>query len=427
MSETKDRAPVVVIGAGIVGIASACYLQRDGHPVVVLTADAPGEATSFGNAGCLNGSSVVPVSMPGVLSSVPGWLLDPEGPLVIRWRYMPTLLPWLVRFIRAGRPDRVAQQAKALRALLAPSIESYMPLVKEAHAEDLIHRRGHLFAYRSEASYAKDDTAMQLRRDNGVVVDDLSTDELRQLEPNLSHDYVRGRLVSENGHVGNPLRLTQSLAETLERNGGTIRRERAVGFVTENGRVTGVRTEAGVQPASAIVVAAGAWSKPLARELGDDLPLDTERGYHVVIADPDKGPRIPTMSAEDKIVATPMETGLRVAGTVEFAGLEAPPDWRRAATILKQALAMYPGLGTDLPEERLSRWMGFRPSMPDSLPVIGSSSRYPNAFYAFGHGHVGLAGGSMTGRLVAALVGHRPPPVDPSPFGASRFRRRHEK
>lgn len=424
MNGTRDRDPVVVIGAGIVGIACACYLQREGHPVVVLTAGEPGEATSFGNAGCLSGSSVVPVSMPGMLSSVPGWLLDPEGPLVIRWRYMPALLPWLVRFIRAGRPERVAQQAKALRALLAPSIESYMPLVKDAQAEDLIHRLGHLVAYRSETSFARDGVAMQLRRDNGVEIDELWADEMRQLEPNLSHDFVRGRLIGENGHVGNPLRLTRSLAEMFERHGGTIRRQRVQGFLIADGHVAGVRTDAGIQPASDIVVAAGAWSKPLARELGDDLPLDTERGYHVMIADPEKGPRIPTMSADEKIVATPMETGLRVAGTVEFAGLKAPPDWRRAATILKQAKTMYPGLGAELAEQRVSCWMGFRPSMPDSLPVIGPSSRHANAFYAFGHGHVGLAGGSMTGRLVAALVSRRAPPIDPAPFSADRFGRR---
>ncbi len=421
MESKRDAAPMVVIGAGIVGMASACYLQRAGYAVVVLDPNPPGEGASFGNAGCLNGSSVVPVSMPGVLSQVPRWLLDPEGPLAIRWRYLPALAPWLYRFVRAGRPDKVREQAKALRTLLEPAVESYRLLAKDAGAEALIHRRGHLFAYRSEAAFDKDRAAMQLRRDHGVRIDELSADELRQLEPHLSHECIRGRLITENGHCENPLRFIQALAEMLIRNGGAIRREKAVDFVIEGARVTGVRTETGVHPAAGVVIAAGAFSKPLAAKLGDRVPLDTERGYHIMIRNPEVAPRIPTMLFDGKFVATPMETGLRFAGTVEFAGLDAPPDWRRARSLLKQGQAMYPGLAREIPEDRLSLWMGFRPSMPDSLPVIGPATSYGNAFYAFGHGHIGLAGGAMTGRVIAALAAGQPAPIDIAPFSASRF------
>ncbi len=420
-TNSKAAAPIVVIGAGIVGMASACYLQRAGYAVVVLDPNPPGEGASFGNAGCLNGSSVVPVSMPGMLSQVPRWLLDPEGPLAIRWRYLPALAPWLYRFALAGRPDRVREVAKALRTLLASSIESYGPLAKDAGAEGLIHRRGHLFAYRSDAAYEKDGAAMQLRRDNGIEIDELSADELRQLEPHLSHDYIRARLIRENGHCENPPRLVRSFAEMLVRNGGAIRREKAVDFVVEGTRVTGVRTETGVQSAAGVVIAAGAFSKPLAAKLGDRVPLDTERGYHVMVRDPEVAPHIPTNSVDGKFVVTPMEAGLCFAGTVEFAGLAAPPDWRRARILLKQGQAMYPGLAREIPEDRLSMWMGFRPSMPDSLPVIGPASRFGNAFYAFGHGHVGLVGGAMTGRVIAALVARQPPPIDIAPFSAGRF------
>jgi D-amino-acid dehydrogenase len=182
-----------------------------------------------------------------------------------------------------------------------------------------------------------------------------------------------------------------------------------------------VRTDAGIRPTAHVVIAAGAFSKPLAAKLGDTVPLDTERGYHVMIRDPEVMPRIPTMSVDDKFVVTPMETGLRFAGTVEFAGLDAPPDWSRARVLLKQGLAMYPGLARDVPDERLSQWMGFRPSMPDSLPVIGPASRAGNAFYAFGHGHIGFAGAAMTGRIIAALVSGKPPPIDAAPFSATRW------
>ena len=414
-------APVVIIGAGVVGIASACYLQREGCRVVVLDPRGPGEGTSSGNAGCLNGSSVVPVAMPGVVRNVPGWLLDPEGPLSIRLRYLPVLAPWLWRFLRAATPERVRAQARALRALLAPSIESYLPIARDAGAEDLIRRQGHLFAYKSEQSFAKDLTAMTLRRDNGIAVDDLSADELRQLDPNLSRDFVRGRLITENGHVSDPLELVRRLAEAVVRNGGTILREEALDFVTDGGRVTGVRTARGVQPASHVVVAAGAWSKRLAARLGDRVPLDTERGYHIMLKDPEVRPRLPTMSVEGKFIATPMDEGIRFAGTVEFAGLDAPPDWRRARILLRQGLDMYPGLPREIPEERLTQWMGFRPSMPDSLPVLGPARRFGNAFYAFGHGHVGLAAAAMSGGVIAALVAGRPPPIDMAAFRADRF------
>jgi len=413
---------VVVIGAGIVGMAAASYLQRDGRPVVVLDPGAPGEGASYGNAGCLNGSSVVPMSLPGTLAKVPGWLLDPMGPLAIRWRYLPVLLPWLWRFVQAGKPEKVQAQARALRTLLAPSIETYRPLVKAAGAEDLVHRAGHLFAYKSAAAFAGDAGVNQLRRDNGVEIQELTADDLRQLEPALSRDFVRGRLIAENGHCSNPLRLVQSLAEAFVRNGGMVRRLAAEAFDVIDDRVVAVTTADGHQPASAVVLAAGAWSRPLAAKLGDVLPLDTERGYHIMLKDPEVAPRIPTMSAEGKFVATPMEPGLRFAGTVEFAGLEAPPDWRRARILLRQGQDMYPGLAREIPDERLSLWMGFRPSMPDSLPVIGPSSRYANAFYAFGHGHVGLVAGSMTGRVTADLVAGRPPAIDLAPFSATRFR-----
>ncbi len=412
---------VVIIGAGIVGMAAASYIQRDGHRVTVIDPGGPGEGASFGNACCLNGSSVVPMSMPGMLSNVPRWLFDPEGPLVIRWRYLPVLAPWLWRFIRAGQPEKVKAQARALRSLLAPSVETYMPIARDAGAADLIHRVGHLTVYKSEESFAKDAGAMELRRVNGVVVDELGQDELRQIEPSLSRDYVRGRVIGENGHVGNPHRLILHLAEALIRNGGRVLRERALGFEFAGGVVTGVRTDGGIHPADRIVIAAGAWSKPFAAALGDKVPLDTERGYHIMVKDPEVTPRMPVSSAEGKFVATPMETGLRMAGTVEFAGLDAPPDWRRARILLKQAQEMFPGLPRELPEERLSLWMGFRPSLPDSLPVIGPAARHPTAFYAFGHGHVGLAAGSMTGRLVSDLVAGRMPSIDIAPFRVGRF------
>ncbi|HKF71057.1 MAG TPA: FAD-dependent oxidoreductase [Stellaceae bacterium] len=412
---------VGVIGAGMVGITAASFLQRDGHSVFVLDPGAPGEGASFGNAGCLNGSSVVPMSMPGMIRNVPGWLLDPMGPLAIRWRYLAVIAPWLVRFIRAGAPEHVKAQARALRALLAPSIETLLPLAKAAGVADLIHRAGHLWVYRTEESFRKDTGAWHLRRDNGVVVTELDADQLRQAEPALSREFTRGILVEENGHLGNPHRMVQGLARELMRNGGEIHVARATGFVLEGGRVKAIRTDRGEFPCEAAVVAAGAWSKPLAATLGDRVPLETERGYHIMIRDPEVMPRLPVADADRKFVGTPMETGLRFAGTVELAGLVAPPDWRRARILLEQGRRLLPGLEPSYPAERLSLWMGHRPSLPDSLPCLGPSTASPDVIYAFGHGHVGMAASPMTGKLVSDLITARAPAIDIAPFSARRF------
>ncbi len=412
---------VGVIGAGMVGITAASFLQRGGHRVFVLDPGAPGEGTSFGNAGCLNGSSVVPMSMPGTVRNVPRWLLDPMGPLSIRWRYLPMIAPWLVRFVRAGAPERVKAQARALRALLAPSIETLLPLAKAAGVADLIHRAGHLWVYRTDESFRKDNAAWQLRRDNGVLVTELDADQLRQAEPALSREFTRGILVEENGHLGNPHRMVQGLAQELQRNGGEIHVARATGFSLEGGRVRAIRTDRGEFPCDVAVVAAGAWSKPLAAELGDRVPLETERGYHIMIQDPEAVPRLPIADADGKFTSTPMETGLRFAGTVELAGLHAPPDWRRARILLEQGRRLFPALKPSYPEERLSLWMGHRPSLPDSLPCLGPSAASPTVVYAFGHGHVGMAASPMTGKLVADLVTGRAPAIDVAPFSARRF------
>ena len=217
------------------------------------------------------------------------------------------------------------------------------------------------------------------------------------------------------------MRFTQSLARAFIAAGGEIRCERAQSFTFVEDRVDGVVTAGGRSPASAVVVAAGAWSKPLAAQLGARVPLDTERGYHAMIKDPEVRPRLPVMDADAKFVATPMEHGLRMAGTVEFAGLAAAPDWRRARVLLTQGREMFPALARDAGEERVALWMGFRPSLPDSLPVIGPTRTYANAFFAFGHGHVGLAAAPMTGRLVADLVTGRKLAIDVAPFSVRRF------
>src|SRR6266436_3376085 len=252
---------VGVIGAGMVGVCTASWLQLDGHSVFLIEAGEPGHGASFGNAGCFNGSSVTPVSMPGVIRNARRWLLDPLGPLSLRWSYLPAIAPWLLRFMRAGTPEKVRVQARALRPLVGPTLDALRPLVSAAGAEDLVHRLGHLYVYRSAESLAKDRLAWALRRENGVEIDEFDADELRQLEPVLSREYVRGLLVRENGHTSNPLRLVQRLLEHFLRSGGELVRARAHGFRLDGARLAAIQTDGGDRAADAAIVCAGAYSK----------------------------------------------------------------------------------------------------------------------------------------------------------------------
>ena len=231
-----ERRRIGVIGAGMVGVCAASYLQRDGHSVFMLDPGVPGEGASFGNAGAFNASSVTPMAMPGIIKKVPGWLRDPLGPLSLRWTYLPAVLPYLIRFIRAGTEEKVHAQARALRPLVGATLSALEPLVKDAGAERLVHQRGHLYVYRSAESLAKDGLAWALRRENGVEVDEFDADELRQLEPTLSREYVRGLLVRENGHTSNPFGLVTALVEHFRRQGGVMIRAAATGFRLDGGK-----------------------------------------------------------------------------------------------------------------------------------------------------------------------------------------------
>jgi len=352
---------------------------------------------------------------------VPGWLMDPLGPLSIRLPYLPKAAPWLWRFIKAGTPPQIQAQATALRHLLGSSVAAHRALAAEVGAQHLVEQQGSIWIYRSRAAFEADANGAALRRAHGVVVEDLDADAIRQLEPSLSREIRFGRFIAENGHCTDPAALCHLIAETIVREGGHVLLERALGFEQRDGRVVSVRTDRASHPTDWLVVAAGAWSAPLAAELGDRVPLESERGYHLEIADAEVMPRLPIMSGEGKFAVTPMAGRLRLAGTVEFAGLKAPPDWRRADLLLRQAQSLFPALPASMPEARLSRWLGHRPSTPDSLPVIGRSQTAANAIHAFGHGHVGLAGGPHTGRIVADLIAGRPPSIDLAPFAPGRF------
>ncbi|MCH7794855.1 MAG: FAD-dependent oxidoreductase [Proteobacteria bacterium] len=417
----SEQAPsprhVVVIGAGIVGVCSALALLRAGFRVTLLERDAPGQGASFGNGAVIGEAAVVPVATPGLLRKVPGMLLDPRGPLALRWSYLPRIAPWLLRFAAASRPKRVEQISIALAALLAGSFAAFDRLLAAADAADMLRRTGWLCVYETEAGLEAYRPMLELQRRRGVSFDILNRDALREFEPALGPIFARAVYYPDVGYALDGLRLVQVLAAAFGRHGGTLTRAEARGFEIGPDGPRAVLTEAGPVPCDAVVVAAGAWSKRLAAELGSAPPLDTERGYHVQFAAPGVAPRLPVYSTERGIIASPLEVGLRVGGTVELGGLEAAPNWDRARVLLEQAKRWFPGLRT----EGHSRWMGFRPSMPDSLPVIGRAPRFANAIFAFGHGHCGMMMGARTGEIVAALLAERDPGLDMTPYRADRF------
>lgn len=417
---------VAVIGGGAVGLACTMELLRDGHAVSLIEPGPPGgsQAASHGNGTLLNPSSVIPVSAPGLWRKVPGYLTDRQGPLTIRWSSLPALLPWLARFAAAGAtPAKVAAIACALRPLLAGAPALHLALAREAGVGDLIGRQGVLFVFPNRTAFAAEALSWRIRRDNGIRWLELDADELRQQEPSLDPRYTFGVLVEENGQCRDPGAYVAALARRAVALGADIVANRATGFRMRSGRLQAVTTPDGDVACDKAVIAAGAWSKPLAAAAGDRVWLQTERGYHVTIADPGIEPRYPAIPSDGKMACAMTPAGLRVAGQVELAGLNDAPDWKRADSLLAFARSVYPGLPAHLPPERVTRWMGHRPSTPDGLPVLGLASGCPDVVHAFGHGHVGLTAAAMTGKIVAGLVAARPAPFGLTPYAATRFRR----
>ena len=418
------RLHVAVIGAGIVGAATAVELSKAGHAVTIIEAGEPGgeQAASHGNGAWISPGSIIPMSTPGLWRRVPGFLADPLGPLTIRWRHLPRLAPWLIRFVRAGATvEKVEATARALRSLLKDAPTRHMSLARDAGVPGLIEQGGLMHIYPDRADYLADAFVWRLRRDNGVTWTEVDAAALRQREPRLAGRYTFGALIDDGAHCTDPGTYVAALVRHAVSLGARIIKAEALGFDIHDRRLKAVTTSAGSIACDRAVIAAGIGSKQLARMAGDRIPLESERGYHVVIANPEAGPRTPVMPSDGKMANTMTRAGLRASGQVELASVDAAPDWRRADILLKQLLATYPGLPREIAPDRVTRWMGHRPSTPDGLPVLGSSSACADIFHAFGHGHVGLAAGPASAALVAALIVGASPSIDPAPFAATRF------
>ncbi len=415
MAAAPER--ILVIGAGVIGLNCAIALRKTGAAVTVVDEKGPGEGTSFGNAGCIAIAEILPISTPGLIWDVPRMLLDPLGPLSIRWSYLPRLAPWLWRFWLAGGQARVARLTGVLASLTGRAWDDWRLVAEEAGIAHLIRQQGSLVVYDTDKGLAASAGEWAARADYGIRFEKLAGGELRELEPALSPHYRHGYLINDWGHVADPYRIVTGLAEHFLNQGGIILRGRIADFRRQDEKPVAALVEGAPEIAfDRVVIAAGAWSKPLCAKLGLDVPLDTERGYNTTIAKPGITVTRPITSAEGSFVATPMEMGLRIGGAVELAGLETPANFQRSRALLELGRRMLPQLDTGGGKE----WMGFRPSMPDSLPVIGVSPRDRNVLLAFGHGHLGLTEGATTGRLIAALATGLPTVIDIKPFRVNR-------
>ena len=408
---------ITVIGAGMVGTCCALYLQNEGFAVTLLDRGDPGEGASCGNLGGFGIASCPPAAMPGVLGKVPGMLLDSEAPLKLRWSHAARALPWFLRFVANARRSRVEAIAAARQSLLDRAHEGIDPLVAEAGAGHLMSRTGLMFTFESEESFRGAARAFDLRRRNGVRLDLLDGNEARQVQPALSRNVVRAYRVHDFSHTVDPLRLVQALADLFRRRGGVLLRRTVRGFESGANGVRAIHTGDGDLPVERVVVAAGVWSRRFAAMLGSKVPLEAERGYHTMFNGTDVKMNGGIISVDRSVAITPMVDGIRAGGIAEFAPPEAPPDFTNARLVRRHAEALFPALKS----ERITEWMGSRPSHPDSKPVIGRSPRHPNAYFAFGHDHLGLTMGGITGKLISELAAGKTPSVNLEPFRPDRF------
>ncbi|MGR3614719.1 MAG: NAD(P)/FAD-dependent oxidoreductase [Paracoccaceae bacterium] len=408
---------IAVIGAGIVGVSTAIWLLRDGFDVVLIDRDGPAAGASQGNAGLLASCACVPVTGPGLIQKAPGMLLNPEQPLFLKWGYLPKLAPWLVRFLSNANAADTTRIASAVAGVVGDSLSDHLALASGTGAEKWIVPSDYAFLYPNRAAFEKESFGWSLRRENGFQWDELEGNAIREWEPAFSPDLRFATRLGNHGRITSPGDYVRDLASHMQDQGGRLVLSEVDDLVRENGKVTGVRAGGDTIPCDAAVLTTGVWSGPLAKKLGINIPLEAERGYHIELWDPSFMPNTPAMVTSGKFVATPMEGRLRLAGVVELGGTKAGPS-RAPLELLKRNVATaFPGLQW----KEMTEWMGFRPSTPDSIPVIGAIPGLKGAYAGFGHQHIGLTAGPKTGRLLAQIIAGRQPNMDMAPYSPDRF------
>jgi D-amino-acid dehydrogenase len=407
----------VVIGAGIIGTAIAYDLQKRGRSVVLVDRDAPGKGASFGNMASIAVTEFMPASRPSVWRQIPGWMLDPEGPVRVRPSYMPRLVPWFLRFIAASRPAKLRALEAQGAALCGRALADTLDLLRKTGLEDQISEQGCLSLYTDAAEFRADREHIEILERFGFAHEVIDGAAARALEPALSDKIGMAVRFPDNRSMKDPYKLVLALAERFQALGGRIEAGDVVGF-TRSDRITGVTLADGREiAADEVVICAGAFSGRLSKLLDEPIPLETERGYHTQIMAPGITMQHSIIWPARAFMVTPTAGGIRVGGTVEMAGLDAPPDYRRAKVTVRRAQTALPGLAC----AEFTEWMGHRPALPDTVPIISASAKVRGVFYAVGHGHLGLTYAATTARLMGDLITGGRPEIDLHPYRVNRF------
>lgn len=407
----------VVVGAGVIGAAIAYDLQKKGRNVVLVDRDAPGQGASYGNMASIAVTEFMPVARPSIWKQIPGWMLDPEGPIRVSPTYMPRLIPWFLRFLAASGPKKVRELEAAGAALCERSLADTQELMTEIGIGAQVSDTGCLSLYANEDEFKADRERIQMLDRFGFDYDVLDNIALHALEPEISDKITKAVLLPDNRTVADPLQIVNALSEKFTALGGTVRQAKVAGFERSD-RITGVRFEDGeVLKADEVVLAAGAFTGRLSKMLDEPIPLETERGYHTHIMSPGIQMSHSIIWPAKAFMVSPTADGIRIGGTVEMAGLDAEPDYRRSKITVRRAGEALPNLRV----QDFTEWMGHRPAFPDTIPLMSASAKTPGVFYATGHGHLGLTLAATSARLMGALITGNKPEVDLSPFRIDRF------
>ena len=408
---------IAIVGAGIVGISAAAYLAEAGYKVTVFDRTGVCEETSSGNASAFAFSDVLPLAHKGMMKNLPRWLADPLGPLAIPPSYLPKLAPWLWRFWRAGAARHYEASLAAQASMMKLAEPEWMGLLDRSGTKDMLREDGSLELYESEAEFRASLPGWAARDRFGIKYSHVEGEELAELQPGLSKQFVKATFVPGWKTVDDPKLLGKAIWRYAEKQGAEFV-EGDVGLVMPSKERVAIQLKHGrTFMAGKVVIAAGAWSHLLARQLGDGIPLETERGYNTTLPLGAFDVKRQLIFSGHGFVVTPLSTGLRIGGAVELGGLKLPPNYARSKAMLEKAKRFLPGLKAEGGRE----WMGFRPSLPDSRPAIGGSRADANVYYAFGHGHLGLTQAAGTARLIRDLVSGQAPAIDLSPFSPQRF------
>jgi D-amino-acid dehydrogenase len=411
---------IVVVGAGIVGVSCALWLQRSGHEVTLVDRAGPASGTSHGNAGVLAAGAVIPVTTPGLLARAPRMLFSKDAPLFLKWGYLPKLLPFLRRYMSYANDAHVDRYGAAMSMLLHDTVAQHRALADGTDAARFISDEDYCFGYATRADFEADAYGWEKRRKAGYAFEVVEGTEYRAADPSYGPAFEVVVRCKNHGRISDPGGYVTALAGHFADQGGVLDIRAVEDITLENGEIAALQTSKGEMRADKFVFAMGPWSKKIAHKLGVKVPFESERGYHIEFMNPSVMPKNPMMVASGKFVLTPMEGRLRAAGVIEFGGLENGPSRGPFDLLKRQVKQVLP----DLEYDEAVEWMGHRPAPADSLPLIGANDVNGKSYNAFGHQHVGLTGGPKTGRIIADIINGKKPNVDLAPFDPMKYKSR---